>query len=270
MLKGKTTGGEASDNGNGNQNTDRNRFKKVEMPTFAGLELESWIFRAERYYEIQKLSEDEKMIVAIISFDGIAMAWYRYTDNREKFRDWNDLKGRLQDQFHPMKEGRQCAQLLSIKQEGTFAKYCQTFEAWAVAVPQLSDKVLESAFLNGLDPVMRAEFRALEPKGLDQVVRKAQLIDDINTASLQAEGQNVTEKAHSGPTTGKTVSKTLEVIPTRTVTLSSKVPLSMQVVGTSHATKKETPFKKFTEAEFHKRKERGLCFRCEEEYTVGH
>lgn len=44
------------------------------------------------------------MIVAIISFDGIALAWFHYTNNLVKFHDWNDLKGRLRDRFYPTKE----------------------------------------------------------------------------------------------------------------------------------------------------------------------
>lgn len=62
---------------------------------FAEMDLESWLFQAERYFEIQKLTDVEKLIVAVISFDGIALAWYRYIDNCKKFKDWNDLKPRL-------------------------------------------------------------------------------------------------------------------------------------------------------------------------------
>ncbi|XP_022137369.1 uncharacterized protein LOC111008840 [Momordica charantia] len=97
IRKGKEVAEDVPANNNEAQGNDRNRFKKVEMPIFGGEELEAWIFRAERYFEIQKLTDEEKMIVAIISFDGIALAWYRYTDNREKHQDWNDLKGRLRE-----------------------------------------------------------------------------------------------------------------------------------------------------------------------------
>lgn len=109
------------------------------------------------------------MTVAVISFDGIALAWYRWIDNWKKFLDWDDLKTWLFDRFRPSKEGHQCAHLLvlAIKQETTMVKYRQQFEALSAPLPQISEEVLESTFLNGLDSVIRAEVLAMEPLGLD-------------------------------------------------------------------------------------------------------
>ena len=52
---------------------DRSKFKKTEMPVFVGNDPDSWLFRAERYFQIHKLSESEKMTVSIISFDGATL-----------------------------------------------------------------------------------------------------------------------------------------------------------------------------------------------------
>lgn len=62
-------------------------FKKVEMPIFLGPYPESWLFRTERYFEIHKLTDSEKLIVIVISFDGITLAWYRWNDHRRRFVD---------------------------------------------------------------------------------------------------------------------------------------------------------------------------------------
>lgn len=55
---------------------DRNKFKKVEMPVFNGNDPDSWLFRADRYFQIRKVIEMEKMTVSIISFDGPGLDWY--------------------------------------------------------------------------------------------------------------------------------------------------------------------------------------------------
>ena len=57
-------------------NNDRNKFKKVEMSIFSGGDPYSWLFRAERYFQIHKLTESEKMTVSTISFEGAALNWY--------------------------------------------------------------------------------------------------------------------------------------------------------------------------------------------------
>lgn len=74
---------------------DRNKFKKVEMPVFSGVDPDGWLFRAERYFHIHKLTELEKMTVAVISFDGVALDWYQAQEERDSFADWKNLKKQL-------------------------------------------------------------------------------------------------------------------------------------------------------------------------------
>ena len=49
---------------------ERNKFKKVEMSVFNGEDTDSWLFPAGRYFQIHKLSNTEKVLVAAISFEG--------------------------------------------------------------------------------------------------------------------------------------------------------------------------------------------------------
>lgn len=49
------------------------KFKKVEMSIFYGINPDSWLFRAERYFQIHKLMEEEKMTVMVISFEAVAL-----------------------------------------------------------------------------------------------------------------------------------------------------------------------------------------------------
>lgn len=52
---------------------DRNKFKKVEMPMFNGTDPDSWLFRADFYFKIHRLSEDYTMTVTIINFKSTAL-----------------------------------------------------------------------------------------------------------------------------------------------------------------------------------------------------
>ncbi|KAA0043596.1 transposon Tf2-1 polyprotein isoform X1 [Cucumis melo var. makuwa] len=45
---------------------DRNKFKTVEMPIFNGVDLDSWLFQADRYFQIHKLTHSEQLTVAVI------------------------------------------------------------------------------------------------------------------------------------------------------------------------------------------------------------
>ncbi|KAA0067393.1 transposon Tf2-1 polyprotein isoform X1 [Cucumis melo var. makuwa] len=73
---------------------DQSKFKKVEMPVFTGDDLDSWLFLAERYFQIHKLTESEKMLVLTTSFNGLALNWYHSQEGRDKFLNWSNLKER--------------------------------------------------------------------------------------------------------------------------------------------------------------------------------
>ena len=52
------------------------------MLVFIGEDPYLWLFRAERYFQIHKLTESEKMLVLTISVDGSALNWYRSEEER--------------------------------------------------------------------------------------------------------------------------------------------------------------------------------------------
>lgn len=113
------------------------------------------------------------------------------------------------------------------------AEYQEAFEALSAPLPQLSDEVLECAFLNGLDPVVRAEVLAIEPKDLDEIMRRTQLIEDIATAVQEA--GVVDWNTEVGAMASKAAAKPLEIMPTRMVTLTNRVGTAT-VTGTAPAT----------------------------------
>lgn len=55
---------------------DRKKFKKVDMSVFGGTDPNSWLFCAHHYFTIHRLSEEEKMTMAVISFKFAALDWY--------------------------------------------------------------------------------------------------------------------------------------------------------------------------------------------------
>lgn len=50
------------------------RSRRVEMPTFNGENPDGWTFRAERYFAMNGLTENEKLDVAVVSLNEEALA----------------------------------------------------------------------------------------------------------------------------------------------------------------------------------------------------
>ena len=67
--------------------SDRNKFKKVDLPVFSGKDFDSCIFWTERNFQKYKLTDSEKLIVAVIRFDGTTSDWSQSKDERDAFKD---------------------------------------------------------------------------------------------------------------------------------------------------------------------------------------
>ncbi|KAA0037013.1 peroxidase 64 [Cucumis melo var. makuwa] len=217
--KGKTETEEAA--------ADRNKFKKVEMPVFAGEDPDSWLFRAERYFQIHKLSDSEKMLVSTISFDGPALNWYRSQEEREKFTSWSNLKERLLVRFRSSRDGTILGKFLRVKQESTVDDYRNLFDKLVAPLSDVPDPVIEDTFMNGLFPWIRAEVILCRPKGLAEMMEFAQLVENREIVRNEANLNNLASGKYQNTVNNRTSAntnsdnKTNTNFPMQTITLRS-------------------------------------------------
>ncbi|TYK14310.1 ty3-gypsy retrotransposon protein [Cucumis melo var. makuwa] len=206
---------------------DRSKFKKVEMSIFSGTDPDSWLFRADRYFKIHNLIESEKLSVAIISFDGLALDWYRSQDERESFQSWDDLKQKMLTRFRTIRDGTLVGRFLTIKQETMVQEYQNRFDKYLAPVAFLQTVVLEETFMNGLSPWLKTEVDVLEPCGLAQMMKLALKIENKERVRkeyglisvYESKFQYNLPKAKEGTETKATTTTTSGNTPMRTVTL---------------------------------------------------
>lgn len=118
----------------------------------------------------------------------------------------------------------------------------------AVPLTDISEEVMESTFINGLKPDIKAEVRLW-----GQIMETAQKVEHKN-AILQKFKEPTTQRNYEiHPNPAKPDS-----FPMRTVTIGQRVA----------SQRREAPIKRMSNAEW-KMREKNLCFRCEKRYTVG-
>nr|GEU47565.1 gamma-tubulin complex component 4 homolog [Tanacetum cinerariifolium] len=74
------------------------RLRKLKMPLFDGAYVYGWVYQAERFFEVQGLNTNgERLRVAVLSLKGPALSWFPWINYREHFRNWEELKRRIDE-----------------------------------------------------------------------------------------------------------------------------------------------------------------------------
>ena len=190
------------------------------------------------------------------------------------------LKRQLLGRFGSSQSGSLCERFLSIKQVGIVAEYKRDFEFMSASITGLPDEVLEGTFVKGLKPEIRAKVRVLKPIGLGPLMELAQLVEEKNLAikamfepsGLKTKQPNTIRIPGGIKTSGFNYRPSLYRARDGNKPLESN---SSKIVATGTRTP-PTPREfsrrriNLTEAELQARREKGLCFHCDEKYSLGH
>lgn len=106
-------------------------------------------FWANRYFNMNRLANWERVKVAAVYFEREALAWYQWEESRQPMRTWKDMKLLLLDHFCPSHEGTALEKFLALKQEGTMKDYGRMFEMLAAPFSTIPELVMEGNFING-------------------------------------------------------------------------------------------------------------------------
>ncbi|XP_052196517.1 uncharacterized protein LOC127803919 [Diospyros lotus] len=245
------------------------RGRRLEMPLFEGVNPDGWVFRAERYFAVNQLSDAEKLDSATLCFEGVALAWFQWEQRRQRVRSWEELKAMLVNRFRSTQEGIAEERFLALRQMRSVKDYRLCFETLASSLERLPEAFLEGHFLNGLKLDIRAEMRVLRPTGLERMMELAQRIEERN--QVVREGY-----LGSGPT--RVLALSIPVTNTQPVIRPPpQAPPKLATPSTAFSHRppavgkwSNPPFKQLSESELQAKRVKGLCFRCDEKYSVGH
>lgn len=66
------------------QEDERGTRKRVELPTFDGTDPMGWIAKAEKFIDLKKITEKEKMKLVYICMEGGVSYWFRFWRKKSK------------------------------------------------------------------------------------------------------------------------------------------------------------------------------------------
>nr|TKR84335.1 hypothetical protein D5086_0000258830 [Populus alba] len=227
---------------------------KLSFPCFDGNDPTGWVYKAEQYFDFQNITPAQQVQLASFHLDGIiALQWHRWLN---KFRGplmWREFVQAILLRFGPTEYEDPSESLTCLRQTTTVAAYQEAFERLSHQVDGLPEGFLIGCFVAGLRDEIRIDVKIKQPHTLANVIGVARLLEERNLLHKKANFPN--RSSHT--------------------MLTSRVPTNSAagVLGpppSQRATPFPTSFRRITNQEARERREKGLCYYCDEKFIPGH
>ncbi|CAA0824986.1 Unknown protein, partial [Striga hermonthica] len=226
----------------------------IVMPTFTGTDPDAWLSRAVQFLKINDVPRYERVQIAAYHLDGEANVWWQWVvhKNHGEHMRWRDFEKELITRFGSSDYHDYNEALSRIKQVGSLKDYQKEFERIASRVRDWPEAALVGTFVGGLKAGLAAEVRLDRSRSMRAAIESARLHEDHLVAVRKTKPSDVrTETKRTNAATEELTGRT-----------ESK-PMGETVRTTSN-------IRRLTDEEMQRRREKGLCYSCNEKFMPGH
>ncbi|OMO81561.1 reverse transcriptase [Corchorus capsularis] len=231
---------------------------KFYLTPFDGTNPHAWLFQAERYFAFYSVDPEQRLPISGFFMSGEALCWYQWMYQNGQLTSYESFSQALLSRFGPSLYLNPNAALFKLKQKGTVTEY-QEYEILANQVKGLSDEHLLHCFISGLHPEIQHEVITQSPPSLTYALALAKMIE----AKF-----NVHKTFRRAPSVQPFSSFTK---PNITPTYPLRQPTIPALPAPPRLPNLPGPqIKRLTPAEMQARRAKGLCYNCDEKYSLGH
>ena len=226
---------------------------KLDVPCFDGSDPTRWIFKITQFFEYYATPEQERLTIASFYMEGPALAWFQRMHRNAQLSSWSAFLHTIHSRFSTTTYEDPTGLLCKLQQRSSVSAYLSEFESQANKIIELPTPFVLSCFISGLNPSIRREVQVLQPLSLTQAVSYVRLQEE----KLPDARRSSTYRALT-PTAGS--------ITPRSSSTNAPPPL----LSTPARSSSTIPLKRLTPEELASRREKGLCFQCDEKFSRGH
>jgi hypothetical protein len=224
------------------------RYYKLSFPMFDGKDDPlGWLNRCEQFFRAQRTRDADKVWLASFYMTGVAQQWFFMLERDSGDISWTVFKDLCSQRFGPALGINHLAELARLPFRGSVADFQEAFLAKMAHVDHLTPQQQVHLFTGGLPEAVRVDVELQAPRDLQRAMALARAYEQRSSAlSTVASGarQHRPSLRSSLPATSPTFQATGQAVP--------------------------KPFKKLSPAEIMERRQKGLCFNCDEPYSRGH
>lgn len=150
----------------------------------------NWTYTMETYLTaeggVQYLTTSAAIFTAAGYLRGAALNWWRNheqavaTGRVTQFRDWQEFKSALINQFTPLAPDESARDKLdTLKQTASVYRYAQDYTACMLELPNMDEADRIHHFVNGLKPKVKIHVKLQNPKSLNEAIEAAMRTDSM-------------------------------------------------------------------------------------------
>ncbi|XP_062114581.1 uncharacterized protein LOC133825687 [Humulus lupulus] len=240
---------------------------RVKVPRFDGSNVEDWVYKINKFFDLHRVELTMRLSIVAFHLDGVPSTWFQWMEKGGSFSDWEAFLRALQLCFGASIYDDPLGRISKLTQLGKVSDYRVEFESLMPRITGVQESMFLNFFIWWLKLEIRRELLMVKPVDLADAMAKAQLFeeryDDFTTCTRSDIGRSgwascTATGSHGSPSSLQAAPKT-----------------SSNTHGSSSTTSIRTgthslPVKRLTPAELKDRRDRGVCFTCDEKFSYGH
>ena len=175
---GHQNSGGRPDGANPEQRGMQFRAIKIDFLKFDGDNPIGWVYKANHYFALYPMPDGQKIWMASLYMEGIALIWFQGAEETGLFVSWNAFVDALQLRFGNSSYDDPMEALKRLKQTSTVTVYKTQFEEISNRLTRLSEDYKLSLFLSGLRDEIRLPVRMLHPQSLNSAFGLAKMQEE--------------------------------------------------------------------------------------------
>ncbi|XP_026378323.1 uncharacterized protein LOC113272740 [Papaver somniferum] len=262
-------------------NTESRKFTrtpKVDLPRFNGINPRGWALKCDRYFSLHKFPEDERVDMAAIHFDSAVDSWFLNYQHGKEFISW--VKHDLCARFEDVAQDNYVGSVNKLVQTFTVEDYYDLWEHYKSFMiannPYLPESFYTLSFISGLKEEIRTVVQMFKPENTATTFYLARL------QQAYLHHQPKPTKSFSEPFVPSPLSVshppyTVKSFFSPSSTLTKHNTSSSPPIVTHPTTPTRTssdnyfpPVKRLTHSQMQVRKDKRICYNCDEFYRKGH
>jgi hypothetical protein len=219
---------------NSNFGLKTNHVPKIDMRKFDGKDPITWILQMEQFFDLHNVPHTQKVQISSLYLEPNQFVWYRWLFSCKSLVTWTIFMEEMIAHYEDTRRNAFFIQLINLKKKGLVIEKIENFQRLDMKVKDIPDENLIDVFIGTLRDNIQHEVLLWEPKSLENAFRVARNVESKNMAMATRRTNPNIYTENNDP--------------------SSKTPQPTRL----------------TPQQLEERKEKVLCFNCDNKYSKGH